>query len=404
MPDEKSAVRREKTMRAEKRKPPVDDDKMIRQKNAVIRIARMLHERGLMVRTWGNVSRRSDRDHFIVTPSGFSYHDMTPENIVRVHLKKLTYRGKIKPSSEMAMHAAIYQMRPDAGFVIHTHQPYASCVSVLGEEEIRMTHDLGFNDMEDVVTFLPVASYAAPNTRELAEHVADAIERNPDCAGVILENHGVVCWGKNERQARARAESIEILCYTYLADMCHTALQYGVYERFSSVRVGGVISFDDPGTPERVKRIHRLIYAGRPDAGCILHAASEAEVIVSKRYTEMKPLFDDFAQIIGSMVRIPGNARETTGGEVFDIRKDVNVVFSPGDGAFCLGKDRYEAECAAKILNKACIAQIALTRLGKGHYLPYMHCRKIHKDYIRNYSVLVEKYSSKSATGRGREK
>ena len=380
-----------------------DDERLLRQKNAVIRMSRMLSERGLLVRTWGNVSRRSDKDHFVITPSGIRYDDLTTNRIVRVNLKKLSYRGKIKPSSEMAVHAAIYQMREDAGFVIHTHQPYASCVSVLGESEIALPSEL-VPPGEGMITHLPVASYARPGTKELAEHVAAAIERFPDCGGVILENHGVVCWGRNERLTRARAESIEILCYTYLADVCHTAIQYGVQERFSSERTGAEIRFDDPQTPERVKRLHRLIYAGRPDVNCIVHADSEAERIVSERFTELRPLFDDFAQIAGYGIKIPGNARENTGEGVLDIRKQSNVVFHPGDGAFCLGKTRDDALCCAKIVDKACIAQIALTRLGKGHYLPLSHCKKVNRIYKNDYERLALKYASKPSSGTGREK
>ena len=390
------------TVRKQTKAQP-DDDRILRQKNAVIRMSRMLSDRGLLVRTFGNVSRRSDKDHFIITPSGIRYDDLTTNRIVRVNLKKLTYRGKIKPSSEMAVHAAIYQMREDAGFVIHTHQPYASCVSVLGESEIRLPHG-PVPGVEGMMTHLPVASYARPGTRELAEHVADVIERFPDCEGVILENHGVVCWGRNERLTRARAENIEILCYTYLADICHTAIQYGVEELFSSDRAGADIRYADPQTPERVKRFHRMIYAARPDINSIVHAASEAERIVSERFTELRPLFDDFAQIAGYGIKIPGNARENTGEGILDIRKQSNVVFHPGDGAFCLGRTREDALCCAKIVDKACIAQIALTRLGKGHYLPLSHCKKVNRIYKRDYEKLALKYSSKPSTGTGREK
>ena len=32
------------------------------------------------------------------------------------------------------MHAGIYRLRPECGFIIHTHQANASAVSVLGED------------------------------------------------------------------------------------------------------------------------------------------------------------------------------------------------------------------------------------------------------------------------------
>lgn len=368
-----------------------DAEKLRAQKTAVIRVAQTLTERGLLVRTFGNVSRRADRDHFVITPSGVRYEDLTPEKIVRVNIKTLSYKGKILPSSEMSMHAAVYQVCPDAGFIIHTHQPYASCASALGEEEIYLPHN-EMEEMEEIVS-VPVAPYAEPGGRNLAARVTETIEAHKDCQGILLENHGVLCWGRNERQARARAETIEILCYTYLAEFCNTSLQYGISERFSSIREGGEIRYRDPGTPERIRRMHRKIYARRPDVQVILHNDTEAEHIISRRCTELKPVFDDFARVVGTVVRIPANDREANT-EYIDVRGGVNAVFSPGDGAFCLGKTRAEAEACAMILNKNCIAQIALMRLGRNRSLPHMHCVRMNRSYRKDYAPLAEAYAT----------
>ena len=372
-------------------KTEIDADRLLKQRLAVIRVAHSISERGLIVRTWGSVSRRSDRDHFIITPSGVYFNDLTPDRIIRVNLKKLSYKGKLKPSSEMAIHAAIYQVRgEDAGFIIHTHQPYASCASVLGEAEIYLPHDK--MDNADAIVRVPVVPYAEPGTKVIAEQVSDVISRNPYCQGLLLENHGVVCWGRNERQARARAESIEILCYTYLSELGRTNLQYGIQEHFSSERDGEDIRYLDELTPERIRAMHRRIYAARPDVNCIIQIDSEAERIVSRRFVELETLFDDFAQIVGpETVRIPGNEREALADTIL-IRKRMNVVFSPDDGAFCLGADRTEAEACALIVNKECIAQVAVTRYGKGHALSRRQCAKSHKKY-RDYSVLAAKYA-----------
>ena len=372
-------------------------ERLLKQKLAVIRVTHMLEERGLLVRTWGSVSRRSDRDHFIITPSGIAYRDLRPERSVRVNLKRLSYRGRIAPSSEMAMHAAIYQLRgEDAGFVIHTHQPYASCASALGETLIDLPHNTP--DMMEDITALPVVPYAPPGTKALAEQVSDTITRNPYCQGVLLSHHGLLCWGRNEKQARSRAESIEILCYSYLSDACKTTLQYGIQERFSSERTGEEdIRYLDPETPERIRIIHRYIYAKRPDVNAVIHTVSEAELIVSRRYQVVYPLFDDFAQIVGAEVRIFGNERESNG-DALNVGKNVNVVFSPGDGAFCLGENRLEAEACALIVNKDCIAQIAQTRNGKEQALPYRHCVRANRQYKKDYSTLLDRYANREET------
>ena len=47
----------------------------------IIDIGRTLHEQGLLVRTWGNISCRIDKDHILITPSGIQYEDLTPDMI-----------------------------------------------------------------------------------------------------------------------------------------------------------------------------------------------------------------------------------------------------------------------------------------------------------------------------------
>ena len=72
----------------------------------IINIGKQLHDQGLLVRTWGNISCRLDKDRILITPSGIMYEDLTPEMIAEVNLKDLSWEGKCKPSSELLVHVA----------------------------------------------------------------------------------------------------------------------------------------------------------------------------------------------------------------------------------------------------------------------------------------------------------
>ena len=59
-------------------------EELLAAKKHIIEVARELHEVGLLVRTWGNISQRVDEKSFIITPSGIKYEDLTQDMIVKV--------------------------------------------------------------------------------------------------------------------------------------------------------------------------------------------------------------------------------------------------------------------------------------------------------------------------------
>ena len=88
---------------------------------------RMLLDEGLTARTWGNISCRVGGS-MLITPSGLGYESMTGADVVTVDLESGKWSGSRKPSSEKGIHIAAYAAFPEAGFVIHTHQTYASAI------------------------------------------------------------------------------------------------------------------------------------------------------------------------------------------------------------------------------------------------------------------------------------
>ena len=95
-------------------------------RNLVTESARKLLRTGLVARTWGNLSARISATQFVITPSGMGYEHMRPEDLVTVNVEDCSYGGPRKPSSEKGIHAAVYSMRPEVNFVIHTHQQLLS--------------------------------------------------------------------------------------------------------------------------------------------------------------------------------------------------------------------------------------------------------------------------------------
>lgn len=163
-------------------------------RKSIIEGVKRLVSEGLVARTWGNVSARLDADHFIITPSGKAYENMTEADLVIVKIADCSYEGDIKPSSEKGVHADAYAMRPEINYVIHTHQHYASAVSALGKD----------------IDIAPCAAYGLPGTGKLRKNVAKCY--GGDSKAILMERHGAVCLGVDLEDAFAQAMKLEEFC------------------------------------------------------------------------------------------------------------------------------------------------------------------------------------------------
>ena len=175
----------------------------------VLRACKELVDHKLIARTWGNISARVSNNQFVITPSGRDYDTLTPEDIVIVDLKG-RYEGDIAPSSEKGVHAAVYSLRPDVDFVIHTHQTYASALSVLGYS-INLGKRVSVETKYLVGPNIICAEYGRNASKKLCDAVGAAIEENPRCNHVLMKNHGALCFGRDYSEAFKVTYTLEAL-------------------------------------------------------------------------------------------------------------------------------------------------------------------------------------------------
>ena len=183
-------------------------------KNDVFRRNLELVEHGLVVLTWGNVSG-IDREAGLVAikPSGVAYDRMTAEDIVVVDLEGHAVEGRLRPSSDLPTHLALYRAFPSVGGIVHTHSPKAVAWAQArrGIPAFGTTHADHFHG-------------AVPCTRELTPaEVADDYELNTGRVieerfhdldaeafpGVLVAGHGPFTWGPTPRKAVENAVALE---------------------------------------------------------------------------------------------------------------------------------------------------------------------------------------------------
>jgi L-fuculose-phosphate aldolase len=168
----------------------------------IVEIGRRLHERAYVASNDGNISVRLPGDRILTTPKGVSKGFMTAEMMVVTDLEGKKIAGERDASSELLMHLAVYQTRPDINAVVHAHPPVATGFAVAGIPLDRAV-------LAEVVTTLgsiPIAEYATPST----QHLADAVRRYVKAHdGLLLANHGAVTAAGELFAAYYKMETIE---------------------------------------------------------------------------------------------------------------------------------------------------------------------------------------------------
>jgi L-fuculose-phosphate aldolase len=168
----------------------------------VAQAAREIYRLGLVRGTAGNVSARDPATGYIaITPSAVPYDAIRPQDIVVVDRRGTVLAGRYPPSTELPMHIVLYDHRPWARGIVHTHSVYATAFACLGQEIPPAHYLIAF-----VGPRIPIAPYAPHGTPEIGQRAADALG---DCRAVLLQNHGVVAVGRTVAEAQTIAEIVE---------------------------------------------------------------------------------------------------------------------------------------------------------------------------------------------------
>lgn len=180
-------------------------------KEAVVRACLNLADRGYLAGTGGNLALRVAGGAFAVTPSASDYYTMRPEDICILDLATLAViEGDLKPSVESGIHARTLRARPDCAASVHTHQPLASAIALLGLE-LPVAHAAARAALGAVVPLVP---YGPSGTGLLA--AAYGRRLRADANAYLLRNHGLVCCGATLEQAMANVEWVEREAASYL--------------------------------------------------------------------------------------------------------------------------------------------------------------------------------------------
>jgi len=191
----------------------VDNESAMRE--LICEIGKRVWQRGMASANSGNISARLGADEIMITPTLVSKGFMRPEQLLVMDLDGEVKRGEGYPTTETPMHLRLFRERTDIGGVVHAHPPIATSFAVAGRA-------LDLHLIPEAVIFLgevPLVPFHPPGSPELAEAIVPYLD---DYDAVLMENHGVLCWGSDVEQAYHRLETVE-----FCAQVTMTAEQLG---------------------------------------------------------------------------------------------------------------------------------------------------------------------------------
>jgi L-fuculose-phosphate aldolase len=193
------------------------DDELGRLRAALVAAGRRMGARGLIAASEGNLSVRLTGERLLVSPSGLRKDELRAADLVVVPLDAGTAAagGRRSPTSDLAIHRAIYARRPDVVAVAHAHPPAALALTLAGER----ADPAALPDTALLLPRLPFVAFGTPGSGELAARIADALATPPapGPGAVLLERHGALAvgaGGAEEALAQAvdRLDLVEVLC------------------------------------------------------------------------------------------------------------------------------------------------------------------------------------------------
>ena len=176
-------------------------------RQAILEATRECDRHRLNSGTSGNISLRT-KAGMLLTPTGVHAETLTPEMMVPMVVSG-EWQGEWRPSSEWAMHAAIYKAVPAAQAIVHAHPDYCVALSCL-REDMPPFHYMIASFGGDTVR---CAEYGPFGSQELADNAVQALQDRTAC---LLANHGMICYAATLEKAMGAAVKLETLARQYM--------------------------------------------------------------------------------------------------------------------------------------------------------------------------------------------
>lgn len=138
------------------------------------------------------------------SPTVRAMDSLGPDDFIVVDDDGLAESGP-PPPAEVFLHTEILKHRPDIDVVVHTHQPHAVAIGVLGAAIHPLLH------VQSPLVERPVPTWPCPLLVTDKQRGADLAEALGDHKVVLLQGHGIVSVARTIEEATINAIHLEQL-------------------------------------------------------------------------------------------------------------------------------------------------------------------------------------------------
>ena len=303
----------------------------------LVMIMARIYRYGMTTTSGGNLSIRDDNGDIWITPSGIDKGNLTRADMIQVKPDG-TLIGIHKPSVELPFHKEIYRVRPDLRAIVHAHPPTLVAFSLA--RKLPNTHLIP--TASEVCGEVTMAKYDVPGSEQLGKNIAEEFAKGYN--SVLLENHGVVCGGKDLFAAFMSFETLDT-CGRLEID----AAKLGKPRLLTDEEIEIDASIGSPRLDEFIPNtVSSEERAARRDLCTIIHRAYDQKLFTSTQGTFSMRLSDgsflitpynqdrkylepeDIVRIKGGMCEMGKNPSRATRlhEEIYRTHPDINSIIS----------------------------------------------------------------------------
>ncbi len=171
---------------------------------------------GMTPATSSNFSARLSESLCLITVSGRDKGALTPDDFMEINMNGSAVDATQTSSAETLLHTQIYQLRPDANVVLHTHSQAQTLLSMHFEQARK----IDFTGYELQKAFTGIKSHhgtvclpIVANSQDMLElcESAHPLFDQADFWGYLIAGHGIYTWGKDMLEARRHLDAFEFL-------------------------------------------------------------------------------------------------------------------------------------------------------------------------------------------------
>lgn len=180
-----------------------------------------------------SVRLHQNKNHYLTTPYGLMFDEVTASNLVKVDFDGKILAGESYMDAGHAIHTAIMKTRQDVNCILHSHTRAGIAVSCMKEGLMNLSQQSG--EVQNKINYYDYHCIEVPNTRSCAQLGKDIGDKSL----LIMRNHGLLSVAKNIPEALYNLYMLENACKIQV-DVLRTGAELSVPSEAEWDKIGRI--------------------------------------------------------------------------------------------------------------------------------------------------------------------